>query len=66
MLFDYLNDNIKLVCEIHYFDENSELASRFDYFLLLILKPAAQAQVGKIELFINFFRNPTSTCATEN
>ena len=29
--------------------------------LLLLLKPAAQAQVGKTKLFINWFRNPTST-----
>ena len=28
--------------------------------LLLLLKPAAQAQAGK-KLFINCFRNPTST-----
>ena len=34
--------------------------------LLLLLKPAAQAQVGKTKLFINCFRNPTSTCTTEN
>ena len=33
--------------------------------LLLILKPAAQAQVGKTKLFINCFRNPTSTCVTK-
>ena len=33
---------------------------------LLLLKPAAQAQVGKIKLFINCFRNPTSTCETKN
>ena len=34
--------------------------------LLLLLKPAAQAQVGKNKLYINGFRNPASTCATEN
>ena len=34
--------------------------------LLLLLKPAAQTQVGKTELFINCLCNPTSTCATEN
>ena len=33
--------------------------------LLLLLKPAAEAQVGKTKLFINCLRNPTSTCATE-
>ena len=33
--------------------------------LLLLLSPAAQAQVGKTKLFINCLRNPTSTCATE-
>ena len=31
-----------------------------------LLKPAAQAHVGKIKLFINCFSNPTITCATEN
>ena len=36
------------------------------YYYLLLLKPAAQAQAGKTKLFINCFRNPTSTCATEN
>ena len=35
-------------------------------FLLLLLKPAEQAQVGKTELFINWFRNPKSTYSTEN
>ena len=34
--------------------------------LLLLLKPAAQAKVGKTKLIINFFRNPTCICATEN
>ena len=34
--------------------------------LLLLLKPAAHAQVGKTKLFVNCFRNPTSTCATKN
>ena len=34
--------------------------------ILLLLKPAAQAQVGKTKLILNCFRNPTSTCATEN
>ena len=34
--------------------------------LSLLLKPAAQAQVEKTKLFINCFRNPTSTCAAEN
>ena len=33
--------------------------------LLLLFKPAAQAQVGKTKLFINCLRNPTNTCATE-
>ena len=35
-----------------------------NYPLLLLLKPAAQAKVGRINLFINYFRNPTSTCGT--
>ena len=34
--------------------------------LLLLLKTAAQAQVGKIKVFINCFRNPTSSLVTEN
>ena len=34
--------------------------------VLLLLKPAAQAQVGNTKLFINCFRNPTRTCAAEN
>ena len=34
--------------------------------LLLLLKPAAQAQVGKTKLFINCLRNHTGTCITEN
>ena len=34
--------------------------------LLLLFKPAAQAQVRKIKSFINCFRYPTSTCAMEN
>ena len=34
--------------------------------LLLLLKPAAQAHVRKTKLFINWFRNSISTCATEN
>ena len=34
--------------------------------VLLLLKLAAQAQVEKTKLFINYFRNPTSTCATNN
>ena len=37
--------------------------------LLLLLssrKPAPQDQVGKTELFINCFRNPTSNCAQTN
>ena len=38
----------------------------FYLLLLLLVKPAAQAKVGKTKLFINCFRNPTSTCATEN
>ena len=38
-----------------------------DYFnSILLLKPAAQAQVGKTKLSINCFRNSTSTCDTEN
>ena len=32
--------------------------------ILLLLKPTSQAQVGKTK-FIDFFHNPTSTCATE-
>ena len=39
------------------------------YFMptLLLLKPAAQAQIGKTKLFISCFRNnPTSTCAMVN
>ena len=38
----------------------------FQWLLSLLLKTAAQVQVGKTKLFINCFRNPTSTCATEN
>ena len=34
--------------------------------LLLLLKPTAHAQVGNAKLFINCFRNPSSTCAMEN
>ena len=34
--------------------------------VLLLFKPATQDQVGKTKLFINYFRNPTSTCATRN
>ena len=34
--------------------------------IILLLKPPAQAQVWKTKLFINCFRNHTSTCATEN
>ena len=34
--------------------------------LLLLWKPAAQAPGAKRKLFINFFRNPIITCATEN
>ena len=33
---------------------------------LLLLMPAAQAQVGNTKLFINYFRNPTSISVTEN
>ena len=33
--------------------------------LLLLLKPAAQAQVLKTKLFIHCLQNPTSNCATE-
>ena len=33
--------------------------------LLLLLKTAAQAKVGKTILFIICFRNPTSTCSSE-
>ena len=38
------------------------------YFLLIIilLKQAGRAQVGKIKLFINFLHNRTSICTTEN
>ena len=36
------------------------------FLLFLLLKQAAQAQVGKNKLFINCFRNPASTCAMEN
>ena len=36
------------------------------YYLLSLLKPAAQAKVGKPKLCINCLRNPTSTCVTEN
>ena len=36
------------------------------YLLLLLLKPAAEAQVGKTRQFLNCFLNPTSTWATEN
>ena len=36
-----------------------------DYYLLL-LKPAAQAQVEKTKLVINCFRNPTGTWATKS
>ena len=35
-------------------------------YLLLLLKPTPQAHEGKTKLFINCFRNPTITCATEN
>ena len=43
---------------------------RFHNLLLLLLlslklKPAAQAKVGISKLFINWFRYPTSTCATK-
>ena len=34
--------------------------------IIIILKAASQAQVGHVKLFINSFRNPTSTSATEN
>ena len=34
--------------------------------LLLLLKPTAQAQVGKTKLFIKCLRNHTSTFSTEN
>ena len=36
------------------------------FILVLLLKPVVGAKVGKTKLFINCFRNPTSTCATEN
>ena len=39
---------------------------RWCVYQLLLLKPEAQAQVGKPKLFINCFRNPTSTCDTES
>ena len=32
----------------------------------LLLKPAAQAQVGKRKLFINYLRTHISTCTTQN
>ena len=38
----------------------------YDLILLLLLKPAAQAQVGITKSFVNCFRNPASTCATGN
>ena len=34
--------------------------------LLLIIMRASLAQAGKTKLFINCFRNPTTTCTTEN
>ena len=34
--------------------------------LLLLLKPAAQAQAGRTKLFINCLSNPTSTCTHES
>ena len=33
---------------------------------IVIIKAAAHAQMGISKLFINCFRNPTSTCTTEN
>ena len=36
------------------------------YYYHYYEEPAAQVQVGKTELLINCFRNPTNTCATEN
>ena len=36
----------------------------FIYFMIIL--PATQALVGKTKLFRNCFRNPTSTCVTEN
>ena len=50
---------------------NAAASIKFDgilytYYLLLLLKPAAQALVRKTMLLLNCFHNATSTCATEN
>ena len=49
-------------CENHH----SRLTNFIYELLLLLLKPAAQTQVGKSKLLINCFRNHTSTCTPEN
>ena len=35
-------------------------------YIILLFKPAAQAQVGKAKFFINCFRDRQSTCAMES
>ena len=52
------------------FDEKTRLLRTPGILLLLsfllLLRPAAQAQVGNTKLPVNCFRNPTSTYATKN
>ena len=46
--------------------DNRLFEIKIQFHIIINIKPAAQAQVGRRKLFINCILNPTSTYATEN